>query len=224
MNSKVRKFTYLLTTVLILLIRGCKRSGWIPQTSGTTKNLLGARFTAAVNGIVVGVAGTILNTTDGGDTYTIQKSLVMTRFWDVSFTNTDTGTAVGGWCNFCYGLQYYSGYILHTTDGGDVKDPIHSSEYDDKCPFIEGNLMVLVSDRPGGYGGFDLYYSTYKDGEWTTPVNFSENINTEYDEYRPIVKTYKDEFTNDFMIFSSNRAGGKDGFDLYYVGISKMTE
>jgi hypothetical protein len=105
-----------------------------------------------------------------------------------------------------------------------TRETILLSDYSDKCPFITGNLILFASDRPGGYGRFDLYYSTFKDGKWTSPVNFGEKINTEYDEYRPIVKTYRDEFTNDLMIFSSNRPGGKGGFDLYYVGIDDMTK
>jgi hypothetical protein len=101
------------------------------------------------------------------------------------------------------------------------KDTVLSSTFDDKCPYIANNLLVFSSNRPGGFGGFDLYYSTYSNGEWSKPVNFGEKINSEYDEYRPIVKpSYA--FTNDFMIFSSNRPGGKGGFDLYYVGIDRI--
>ena len=84
--------------------------------------------------------------------------------------------------------------------------------------------MVFTSNRPGGMGGYDLFYSFYENGTWSTPVNFGDKINTPYDEYRPIVKSYGYEFTNDFMIFSSNRPGGQGGFDLYYVGIDKLAE
>ena len=98
-----------------------------------------------------------------------------------------------------------------------------SSEYDDKCPYIVGDYMVFSSNRVGGYGGYDLYYSKYENGEWQSPVNFGEKINTEYDEFRPIVRPQYD-FTNDFMLFSSNRPGGLGGFDLYYVGIPKFPE
>jgi Tol biopolymer transport system component len=105
-----------------------------------------------------------------------------------------------------------------------AKDATLSSPYDDKCPFILGNLMVFASNRPGGFGGFDLYYSTYVNGKWSAPVNFGDKINTSSDEYRPIVKTFYDQFTNDFMVFSSDRPGGIGGYDLYYVGINKMTE
>lgn len=99
-----------------------------------------------------------------------------------------------------------------------------STEYNDKCPFIAGNLLVFTSDRPGGYGGFDLYYSLYDGSNWSSPVNFGKKINSAYDEYRPFVKNFGIEFENDFMVFSSNRPGGKGGYDLYYVGINKMTE
>ena len=62
--------------------------------------------------------------------------------------------------------------------------------------------MVLSSNRAGGYGGYDLYYSKYENGEWQSPINFGAEINTEYDEFRPIVRP-QSEFKNDFMLFSS---------------------
>ncbi|MCD4833556.1 MAG: hypothetical protein K8R31_07150 [Bacteroidales bacterium] len=96
-----------------------------------------------------------------------------------------------------------------------------NSSFNDKCPYINGNIMVFASDREGGYGGFDLYYSEYIDGNWSGLVNFGETINTEYDEFRPIV-IYAHNYINDVMLFSSNRPGGLGGFDLYYVGIPKM--
>jgi len=101
--------------------------------------------------------------------------------------------------------------------------PELNSEYQDKCPYIDGDLMVFTSDRPGGYGGFDLYFSQRNGSTWTEPVNFGKHINTEYNEYRPIVLLFY-EFEQDMMMFSSDRPGGKGGYDLYYVGISKMIE
>jgi hypothetical protein len=110
------------------------------------------------------------------------------------------------------------------------KDTLLSSEGNDKCPFIaysyelwgddvvQNNLLVFASDREGGYGGYDLYYSNYSQGTWSEPVNFGPVINTEYNEFRPIVRPQGD-FDNDFMLFSSDRPGGKGGYDLYYVGI-----
>ncbi len=98
-----------------------------------------------------------------------------------------------------------------------------NSEQDDKCPFVNGKLLVFASNRAGGYGGYDLYFSELKNGNWTVPKNFGNKVNTEYDEYRPITIHYHD-FDNNLMIFSSNRPGGKGGFDLYHVGIEQMVE
>jgi hypothetical protein len=96
-------------------------------------------------------------------------------------------------------------------------DNINSSS-NDKCPLVFKNIMVFTSDRPGGLGGFDLYYSVFRNGTWNTPVNFGPGINTSYDEYRPVLG-YHPDFTNLFMMFSSNRPGGKGGFDLYFTGV-----
>ena len=78
---------------------------------------------------------------------------------------------------------------------------------DDKCPFVNGKLLVFASNRPGGYGGFDLYYSLFRDSTWSKPVNFWEKINSAYDEYRPVT-VHHNEFINNLMVFSSNRPGG----------------
>jgi hypothetical protein len=98
-----------------------------------------------------------------------------------------------------------------------------SSNGDDKCPYITNNMMVFTSNRTGGYGGYDLYYSIFDGQEWSKPVNFGEEINTEYDEYRPIIfDLYDESFLNDLLIFSSNRPGGMGGFDLYYSGMKPL--
>jgi hypothetical protein len=125
--------------------------------------------------------------------------------------------------------------ILRSGSEPDIApDSILSSDYDDKCPYIAhqnfpvGNdqtvlrdMLVFTSNRPGGFGGFDLYYSMLEDGKWSAPVNFGAGINTEFDEYRPIVVPLN-SYSHDFLMFSSNRPGGKGGYDLYYVGIQDI--
>jgi hypothetical protein len=93
-----------------------------------------------------------------------------------------------------------------------------NSPYEDKCPMIYHNLMVFTSDRPGGYGGFDLYYSFFRNGNWSAPVNLGPSINTASNEYRPLI-SYHPNFTNIYLIFSSDRPGGKGGYDLYFTGL-----
>ena len=95
---------------------------------------------------------------------------------------------------------------------------IFNSEGNDKCPFFHKNVIVFASDRVGGLGGYDLYYSVLKNKKWSSPVNFGPGINTSSDEFRPVLGSVQD-FSNAYLIFSSNRPGGKGNFDLYLTGI-----
>src|SRR2546426_10283472 len=70
-------------------------------------NLRGASFVDANTGTVVGEYGTIVRTTDGGNSWTIQASGTTENLWAVSFKDSNKGTAVGE-----------GGTILGTTDGG----------------------------------------------------------------------------------------------------------
>lgn len=113
--------------------------------------------------------------------------------------------------------QDFSSWLNKDYEASTKVDSLNSSG-DDKCPFIFKNLMVFASNRPGGMGGFDLYYSIFRNGKWNSPVNLGPDINTSSDEYRPVLG-YDQNFTNLFLMFSSNRVGGKGGFDLYFKGI-----
>jgi hypothetical protein len=105
------------------------------------------------------------------------------------------------------GRSYSTAYLV---------DSLNSSK-DDKFPFVYRNIMIFASDRDGGMGGYDLYYSIFRNGKWSSPVNLGPKINTASDECRPVIG-YSPDFTNKFIIFSSNRSGGKGGFDLYFTG------
>jgi hypothetical protein len=124
-----------------------------------------------------------------------------------------------------YSINLNSEVLLHDylTSANSVpisKESVLSSNSNDKCPSINGNFMVFASDRPGGYGGYDLYYSRFINNQWSTPVNFGDKINSSSDEYRPITFSFFTYF--DLMIFSSNRPGGKGGFDLYCAKINDL--
>lgn len=97
-------------------------------------------------------------------------------------------------------------------------DSVNSS-FSDKCPHVTGRYMVFASDRPGGSGGYDLYYSVFRGGKWSSPVNMGPAINSPSNEYRPVIGVDL-AFENLFLIFSSDRPGGKGSYDLYITGIS----
>ena len=47
----------------------------------------------------------------------------------------------------------------------------------------DGNRIYFSSDRRGGQGGLDIWYSDRQaDGQWGEPVNMVEAINTDRDE------------------------------------------
>jgi hypothetical protein len=95
-----------------------------------------------------------------------------------------------------------------------------SGTHEDKCPYFYNNTMVFVSDRPGGQGGYDIYYSKLESGKWSKPVNAGGRINTQYNEYRPILPNLA-YFSYPLMLFSSDRPGGKGGYDLYMTGLKE---
>ncbi len=62
----------------------------------------------------------IYYTTNGGDTWIKQQTGLATGFWDVFFSNADTGTAVAGGCVGCVPMDTTGSFIMRTTNGGET--------------------------------------------------------------------------------------------------------
>jgi len=74
----------------------------------------------------------------------------------------------------------------------------------------DGNILYFVSDRPGGFGGKDIWYTTKKKGEtWEKPVNAGSEINTTGDEMFPFIRE------NGVLYFSSNAHTGMGALDIF---------
>lgn len=74
----------------------------------------------------------------------------------------------------------------------------------------DGNLLYFVSDRPGGYGGKDIWFAKKKKGEsWEKPENAGPEINTSGDEMFPYIRE------KGTLYFSSNAHIGMGGLDLF---------
>ncbi len=74
------------------------------------------------------------------------------------------------------------------------------------------DLLVFTSDREGGVGGTDIYYCRKKlNGEWTTPANIGEYINTPYDEDGPFISPDGTK-----LYFSSKGHDSMGGYDIFY--------
>jgi len=79
-----------------------------------------------------------------------------------------------------------------------------NSEFWDIDPFVapDGRLLLFASDRPGGFGGLDLYASRRQtDGSWTEPVNLGEGVNSSANEVHPMFS-----LDGKYLFFTSSRA------------------
>ena len=88
-----------------------------------------------------------------------------------------------------------------------------NSEYWDSQPNIshDGNILFFVSNRPGGKGGRDIWYSTRENlNSWSPAKNLSDKINSKYDEVSPFISDNMLDF-----YFSSNKISSYGGFDVY---------
>ena len=67
------------------------------QPSKTTAQLLGVAFPNGDTGVAVGRDGTIVGTTDGGNSFTVRDSGTSAILLGVAFVDTLNGRAVGGY-------------------------------------------------------------------------------------------------------------------------------
>jgi len=76
----------------------------------------------------------------------------------------------------------------------------------------DGLEMFLASNRPGGFGGSDIWVSTRAttSDPWSCPVNLGSSINTAGTEQRPALS-----FDGRSLYFFSDRPGGFGATDLY---------
>jgi Tol biopolymer transport system component len=70
--------------------------------------------------------------------------------------------------------------------------------------------LFFVSDRKGGYGGYDIWYSKFEDGLWRLPVNAGPGINTPGNEVAPFIAP-----DNKTLFFASDYWPGMGGSDLF---------
>lgn len=88
-----------------------------------------------------------------------------------------------------------------------------NSEQSEEAAMIspDGNWIFFSSNRPGGFGGMDIYFSRrLPNGEWSNPKNAGSNVNTEYDDNFPYIAPDGETF-----FFSSMGHNSMGGYDLF---------
>lgn len=90
---------------------------------------------------------------------------------------------------------------------------IINSSFEEKSITISSDEKTLYfsSNRPGGYGGLDIYRAT-KDsrGEWSNVKNVGPTINTDQDDDGPFI-----DYDLVTLYFSSKGRNGMGGFDVF---------
>ena len=158
----------------------------------------------------------LLNETVGNQDFTLSEDrtfMIITRYFDAN--NKDL---------------FFSKFI----NGSWTKPErmkIVNSEYNEITPSLsnDGKYLFFASDRPGGAGGFDIWISEIKDGEWQQPYLMSNGVNSEFDEKNPYLSIDRQAF-----YFNSNRPeqaldnprldSRKDNFDIYSLFVEEIFE
>ncbi len=103
---------------------------------------------------------------------------------------------------------YYCEFI-----NGEWSEPVNlgakvNSSGSENYPFMHpSGKLYFTSDRPGGFGKMDIYFTTLSNGSWSVPVHLPEPINSASDDFAFVAGG---DLQNGY--FSSNR--GKED-DIY---------
>lgn len=93
-----------------------------------------------------------------------------------------------------------------------VELPFNNKSFSNTSPSLskDGKTLYFASDRPGGFGGSDLYAVTRDaNGKWSEPRNLGANVNSSFDENFPFIAE------NGTLYFASNAPKGLGGLDVY---------
>jgi len=94
----------------------------------------------------------------------------------------------------------------------DIGRNVNTVLFKEEGAFISesGDTLLFSSNRPGGFGGLDLYISLkLPTGEWGQARNLGEDINTPFDENYPLI----DDFGK--LVFASKGHSSMGGYDIF---------
>ncbi len=118
-------------------------------------------------------------------------------------------------------------YVSSLKEDGSWGTPVNlgskiNTSADEQSVFIhpDGKTLYFSSNGRIGMGGYDIYVSRMDaNGEWGTPVNLGYPINTYNDENSLLVTA-----SGKVAYFSSDRAGGYGGLDLYQFDLYEAAQ
>ena len=111
-------------------------------------------------------------------------------------------------------LKIYSAQLKGDVWANISELPFNNTEFDCAHPSVspDGRRLYFSSNRPGGFGGMDLYVSTFINNKWSDPVNLGPKVNTDKNDVFPFIHT------DGKVFFTSNgRKDGIGGLDIYFT-------
>lgn len=89
--------------------------------------------------------------------------------------------------------------------------PFNSDDFSTCHPTIspDGTRLYFASNRPGGFGGMDIYVSVYRNEKWNEPINLGPVINSAGNEVFPYISL------DEVLYFSSSDQGGLGRLDIF---------
>jgi photosystem II stability/assembly factor-like uncharacterized protein len=203
MKSRKAGKTLLQTLLFFLLITQISFAQWYQQNSGTIKNLHSVNFTDANNGWAVGDSGTILKTTDLGNSWNIQPSGTTHNLNDIQFVDANNGWIVGG---SDYWPATDQAVVLKTTNGGTnwFRQFTDTTYFLNAVYFVDANIGWAVGTGWTLGGNSSMALKTTNGGtDWA---------------YQPVNIYFEGEF-NDVQFINANTGfivgGGFNGYSVF---------
>lgn len=125
-----------------------QKSNWVSLASNTYSTLNSVYFIDDYTGLACGESGTIIKTSNGGETWSVLASPDSLNFFDIKFSSAQNGIVVGE-----------KGMIYHTSNLGETWTKIDTKIIeaffrivfiDDKLGFISGSNGVMLKTTDGG--------------------------------------------------------------------------
>jgi len=130
---------------------------WKKLQSPVNVTLRYLHFVDSLTGWAAGEAGTIIRTTDGGDSWEVQNSTVQTFIMDICFVDKNLGWALTLKDEFPF-----TSVILKTTNGG---DDWHTENFQDSSALIR---TIFFFDSLNGFvGGSYIAHTSDGGNDWT---------------------------------------------------------
>ena len=108
-------------------------------------------------------------------------------------------------------------YIAYKVNGNwqrptNMGKKVNSRSWDSQPSLsADGRILFFSSNRRGGYGGNDIWYSVRQsDGSWSDAKNLGNTVNTAKDEISPFMF-----FNNEILFFASDGHPGFGGMDIF---------